>query len=205
VVSLGTSKYLTKGGKYTLKLFNSTPLKKATSKVSKWVKNNILKKFDDWKTINTGVNRVYRSARKLGKTTKEAISKFANDIKLIAGNQVGAVGGGVDDLVRAAGKSTKPVENMSEFFSGNFGSVLKSSSSKTSRSIQGQSVFKVSDKIPGFKELRRGDHFYLDGMHKNHLEVFDKKGNIRRVLNLDGTINIEKTASAIKEGRRIKF
>lgn len=80
-----------------------------------------------------GLEKTSYSARKLGKTTKEAISKFANDIKLIAGNQVGAVGGGVDDLVKAAGKSTEPVENMSEFFSGSFGSVLKNSSSKTSR------------------------------------------------------------------------
>ena len=166
------------------------------------VGSKIFSKFK--KVFNPSFN-IVSSARKLGKTTKEALSKFVSDIKLIAGNQVGAVGSGVDDLVRAAGKSTKPVENMSEFFSGNFGSVLKNSSSKISRSIQGQSVFKVSDKIPGFKKLRRGDHFYLDGMHKNHLEVFDKKGNIRRVLNLDGTINIEKTASTIKEGRRIKL
>jgi hypothetical protein len=92
VVSLGTSKYLTKGGKYTLKLFNSTPLKKATSKVSKWVKNNILKKFDDWKKVNTGINRVYRSARKLGLKAKEEIAGFADFTRRALGNEVGAIG-----------------------------------------------------------------------------------------------------------------
>ena len=34
---------------------------------------------------------------------------------------------------------------------------------------------------------------YLDGLHKDHLEVIDKRGNVKYVLNLDGTLNLDKT------------
>jgi hypothetical protein len=44
---------------------------------------------------------------------------------------------------------------------------------------------------------------YLDGQHKNHLEVFDRKGGFKYVLNLDGSINDAKTKAAA--GRRLKL
>ncbi|MDK2600344.1 filamentous hemagglutinin [Bacillus stercoris] len=50
--------------------------------------------------------------------------------------------------------------------------------------------------------LKKGDRFYLDNLHKDHLEVFDKRGNLRVVLNLDGTLNEAKTKNAI--GRKLK-
>ena len=50
--------------------------------------------------------------------------------------------------------------------------------------------------------LKKSDQFYLDGQHKNHLEVFDRRGNFKFVLNLDGTLNEAKTKAA--EGRRLK-
>lgn len=37
----------------------------------------------------------------------------------------------------------------------------------------------------------------------NHLEVFDRKGNFRIVLNLDGSINPAKTKVAAAEGRKL--
>lgn len=49
--------------------------------------------------------------------------------------------------------------------------------------------------------IKKGDQFYLDGQHKNHLEVFDSKGKFKAVLNLDGTINKVKTEAA--KGRKI--
>jgi hypothetical protein len=113
VVSLGTSKYLTKGGKYTLKLLNSTPLKKATSKVSKRVKNNILKKFDDWKTINTGVNRVYRSARKLGVKTKEGIKRLAG-FKQQKHSLEGLEGAAKHELYKKQLRQTMPKPNVQD-------------------------------------------------------------------------------------------
>jgi filamentous hemagglutinin len=33
--------------------------------------------------------------------------------------------------------------------------------------------------------------------------VFDKKGNFRAVLNLDGSVNVDKTKVAAAEGRKL--
>ncbi|MBF0313783.1 MAG: hypothetical protein HQK50_03080 [Oligoflexia bacterium] len=93
---------------------------------------------------------------------------------------------------------------MAEFFSSSFGKMLKENSNKTSKMIQGQSVFEVTENAPeGFKLLKKGDQFYLDNLHKDHLEVFTKNGRFKHVLNLDGTYNVEKTAKAMKQGRSI--
>ena len=43
----------------------------------------------------------------------------------------------------------------------------------------------------------------LDSLHKDHLEVFDKNDKFKFVLNLDGSMNLDKSAKAMKEGRRI--
>jgi len=51
--------------------------------------------------------------------------------------------------------------------------------------------------------LKKGDRFYLDAMHKNHIEVFNRNGKIKTVLNLDGTENISKLKAA--EGRTVDF
>jgi len=53
------------------------------------------------------------------------------------------------------------------------------------------------------KHLKKGDHIYLEVLHKNHLEVASKQGKINYVLNLDGTMNRKKTNTAIREGRKI--
>ncbi|EPF5500540.1 hypothetical protein AB8896_22990 [Yersinia enterocolitica] len=51
--------------------------------------------------------------------------------------------------------------------------------------------------------ISKGDKYYLDGLHKNHIEVFDSNRNIKAVLNLDGTINQDKTNKAVVEGRKL--
>ncbi|EPE9889463.1 hypothetical protein ACSN7A_003480, partial [Yersinia ruckeri] len=94
------------------------------------------------------------------------------------------------------------VGNMGEFFKqAGFGSLTKDSSQKTSKIYQGQAVYKASSNVSD--EIRKGDQFYLDASHKNHLEVFDSKGNFRVVLNLDGSINPDKTKVAAAEGRKL--
>lgn len=98
--------------------------------------------------------------------------------------------------------NTGAVGNMSEFFKKpGFGEVAKSGSQKTSKIYQGQAVYKASDNVS--ENIRNGDQFYLDEKHRDHLEVFDQKGNFIHVLNLDGTINPAKTAKAAAEGRRL--
>ena len=71
--------------------------------------------------------------------------------------------------------------------------------------IHGQSVYRLDRKVTISEELifDIGDQFYLDALHKDHLEVFNKRGKIVTVLNLDGTVNAKKASQARQEGRRI--
>ncbi len=99
-------------------------------------------------------------------------------------------------------RETFKVANIHEFFKMPFGIKLKSKCQPMKQSYQGQRMYKVTENIPG-TPLKKGDIFYLDAQHKNHLEVFTEQGKSRTVLNLDGSINVDKTRSA--KHRRIKF
>jgi hypothetical protein len=157
------------------------------------------------KALVVGEN-IVEGAWKLGKTTKEAIAKHFDDLSYIFRDEFGDLNIGLTwkDITKYAGNSTAPVRNMNEFFqSSSFGKAISNSSQNTSKLFQGQKVYKVTDKLDDFKYIRRGDHYYLDNLHKNHIEVFDKKGKSKWVLNLDGTINIDKTAKA--KGRTINL
>lgn len=99
------------------------------------------------------------------------------------------------------------VANMNEFFNTDFGKFIRKYVEKTNMHIQGQSVYKVVQK---FKHpvLKKGDYIYLDGLHWDHLEIFasgGNKGKIKGVLNLDGTLNKIKTATAVMENRVINL
>ncbi|MBD8146548.1 hypothetical protein IFT70_23200 [Pantoea agglomerans] len=94
------------------------------------------------------------------------------------------------------------VGNMSEFLKNtSFGGEVKNITRKTSKQYQGQSVYQAQGKTGDL--IKKGDQLYLDAMHKDHLEVFDKNGNFKAVLNLDGSVNIEKTNAG--QGRRLKI
>ncbi|WP_201511769.1 two-partner secretion domain-containing protein [Psychrobacter alimentarius] len=93
------------------------------------------------------------------------------------------------------------VDNMSSFFSNfDFGKRIQSKSFGTKLKYDGQKIYKVTTKDAD-SALKKGDYYYLDGMHKDHIEVYDSNGLSKFVLNLDGTKNIQKTIEA--EGRRI--
>ncbi|HGJ5855568.1 DUF637 domain-containing protein [Arsenophonus nasoniae] len=116
----------------------------------------------------------------------------------VAGSGISAIG------IRGTKSPYQPnqdaVGNMSEFFrQPGFGSEMKGSSQKTSQVYQGQSVYQASNNIG--TNIKKGDQYYLDGQHKNHLELFDKRGDFKAVLNLDGTINQVKTEAG--KGRKL--
>ncbi|WP_373814263.1 DUF637 domain-containing protein, partial [Neisseria dentiae] len=93
------------------------------------------------------------------------------------------------------------VPNMSTYMKNNpFGKQLSQISEKTKFQYQGQSVYKVQ-KNQGL--LKTDDKFYLDAQHKNHLEVFDKNGNFKFVLNMDGSRNEAKTLAG--QGRKLNL
>ncbi|MGR1252350.1 two-partner secretion domain-containing protein [Aeromonas veronii] len=94
------------------------------------------------------------------------------------------------------------VGNMGEFFKQpGFGSQMKEHAHKTSQIFQGQSIYQAKKPVGDY--IAKGDKYYLDGLHKDHIEVFDSKGRVKAVLNTDGSYNDSKTKSAIKEGRRL--
>ncbi len=90
---------------------------------------------------------------------------------------------------------------MGEFFSDGFGKSINKNLSKTKLQYDGQSIYKVTNKT-GNEYLKKGYGVYLDALHKDHLEVIDKAGRVKHVLNLDGTLNVDKTKKAV--GRIIK-
>lgn len=88
------------------------------------------------------------------------------------------------------------VANMKGFFTLTaFGKKIKNYVEKTNKIVQGQSVYKVIRNC-GNNLLRKGDQLYLDNLHKNHLEVFDRNGQFKNVLNLNGTQNATKQVAA---------
>ncbi|MGV8003531.1 DUF637 domain-containing protein [Photorhabdus temperata subsp. temperata] len=121
------------------------------------------------------------------------------------------IGGAVGKVSVASivGKNKQPyqpnqgaVGNMGEFFrQSGFGSQMKNNARKTNQIYDGQSVYQVKGDVGEY--ISKGDKYYLDGMHKNHIEVFDSKHKIKAVLNLDGSLNRSKTDKAIEEGRRL--
>lgn len=92
--------------------------------------------------------------------------------------------------------------NMKEFFQMPFGKALVEKCQSMGQYYQGQKMYKITEKISG-TTLKKGDIFYLDAQHRDHLEVFDAQGNIKTVLNLDGSINSVKQNAA--QGRKIKL
>ncbi|MGJ8517579.1 hemagglutinin repeat-containing protein [Carnimonas bestiolae] len=97
--------------------------------------------------------------------------------------------------------NTDAVGNMGEFLNRpGFGNDVKINSRKTNRRYQGQTIYTATKKIGD--SIQKGDQFYLDGLHKDHLEVFDKNGDFKQVQNLDGSINRPKTTAGT--GRSLK-
>ena len=102
--------------------------------------------------------------------------------------------------------SALKVNNMSEFFSGTpLGKMLKLSSERTGKTYQSVPVYRMSEKMKiGDVGLQKGDYFYLDKLHGDHVEVFNKKGKLQDVLDLGGNHLKDKVDRARKEGRTIK-
>lgn len=94
------------------------------------------------------------------------------------------------------------VGNMKEFLNApGFGQDLASSSQRTHKIVQGETVYKANKPIGD--HIETGDQFYLDKAHKNHIEVFGRNNKVKAVLNLDGSYNETKTAAAKAQGRTI--
>ena len=108
-------------------------------------------------------------------------------------------------LFKEGGITLKAVQNMGEFFiKSKFGQEILNISNRTNYFFKEQKIFKIIKKDSKLG-LDKGDYYYLDDLHKDHIEVFDSNRNFKKALNLDGTINKEKTAIGLKEKRKIKL
>ncbi|WP_192881069.1 MULTISPECIES: hypothetical protein [unclassified Photorhabdus] len=122
---------------------------------------------------------------------------------------IGGAIGGKASVASIVGKNKQPyqpnkgaVGNMGEFFKQpGFGGQIKNGTLKTSKRYQGQSIYQAQGKLGDI--IKKGDQMYLDGAHKNHLELFDSKNNFKAALNLDGSVNVDKTKAG--QGRKLKI
>ncbi len=118
-----------------------------------------------------------------------------------AGGIRGARGGGSE-------RETDRVHNIEELMRRpGFGETLKKNSTKTGKQYKGANVYKANKNIKdesGVTILNKGDHFYLDSLHHDHLEVFSKKGDLENVLNLDGSVNGDKFQKAFQDNRKLR-
>lgn len=83
---------------------------------------------------------------------------------------------------------------MQQFFKKTeFGRELEKISDKTNKVEGGSKVYKVIKK--NNLGLSKGDYYYLDYQHGNHIEVYSN-GKSKVVVNLDETVNKYKTLKA---------
>ena len=69
---------------------------------------------------------------------------------------------------------------------------------KTKKIHQGVRMYSIIKKVKlSGLILNKGDYFYLDNFHKDHIEIFSGKDHSSRgVLNLDGSLNADKSEKA---------
>ena len=79
-----------------------------------------------------------------------------------------------------------------------FASAIQSGiAQRTGKTFQGAQIFKFTQKTKiGETTFKKGDYFYLDNLHKDHYEAFNKCGSSKGVFNMDGSLNPAKTAKA---------
>lgn len=73
------------------------------------------------------------------------------------------------------------VGNMDQFFKGSdSGAQVRANTDKSTRVIDGQSVYVVKEDMGN--GIKKGYQLYLDGQHKDHLDVFEKHANLNLFL-----------------------
>jgi hypothetical protein len=106
-------------------------------------------------------------------------------------------------LAGKVSRATKTFHNTKEFLkSTNIGKKIFASAEPASRSYKCAKIYRITGK-PGVSYLKKGDYIYLDTFHKNHLEVFDKRGNFKGELYPDGTFRSAEELG--KTNRRLKI
>jgi len=82
-----------------------------------------------------------------------------------------------------------------------FGQKIKKSLERSCFVNQGKRAFELIKKLDNCDGFKKGDYVVIDALHNDHLEVFDRHGEWKRVANFDGTINEKKTEQGAKVPR----
>ena len=153
--------------------------------------NNVIRQFGE-KLLDTQIlvgirKEEFTFAGGMGSMPTFSIeSKTLRDVMYFSSKHADDVAQGVGGSGRTE-RVTQAVNNMSDFFETEFGQKIVGSLRKTKKKYDGQSIYEVTKDIDDI--LKKGDKLYLDGRHKDHFEVSNKRGKVKDVLNLDGTSN----------------
>jgi hypothetical protein len=131
----------------------------------------------------------FAASKQIGKRTKSNITPTINSIGSCT------PGGPPQDPKK---RKTDKAANMYDVFENHpVGKILKNCAKKTKNYVQGQTIWQATKDMIEYG-IKESDYFYLDNLHKDHIEVFKSTGKmlLRTILNLDGSINLEKIARA---------
>jgi len=92
------------------------------------------------------------------------------------------------------------ISSMDEFFITPFGKSIQPHLSKTNSKENGHYIYRVMEKVDN--RMLEMEYIFLSE-YKNYIEIADYSGEIKLVLNFDGTINIEETRRQV--GRVIEI
>lgn len=94
-------------------------------------------------------------------------------------------------------------ENMEQVFErAPMGRKLEKVVKRTDFNYKGSKIYQVIEDVEEWG-IKKGDWLYLDRMHYDHIEVFNRSGKaLRTVLNMDGTRNAAKVRNAAKRNIR---
>lgn len=147
-----------------------------------------------WPQFKTAFEKQYEEKRKnqlfeLQKRQEDLKQKY-NEVKKSSDN---------NDEEPKNPRNNDKYENMYEVFArAPIGKKLKDAVKDAARRYKDSKMYRVIKDVEEFG-IKKDDWLYLDKMHKDHIEVFCKKGRpLRTVLNMDGTQNLDKLRQAGK-------
>jgi hypothetical protein len=161
-------------------------------------------------TLNNVVNKVSKKEQVFSPASAEAVTPEGTKFKVEPFEEGMHLQENINNPKISSSTSSaslrkiEKIANIKELFQKNeFGKIIEKGSIKTKKvDVKTNSqIYELIEKLSEYN-LKKGDLFYLDKFHGDHIEVF-RNDKCIGVFNLDGTINEIKTAKAI--GRDLMY
>ena len=105
-----------------------------------------------------------------------------------------------DNLLPSQERITQTLNRTEDFFTmTDFG---KKHAKDFQRTIYGHGGKRAFQAMNNFDHIKKKQFIVLDGLHKNHLELYDSNMKWLKVINFDGTLNEQLTAKALRGNQR---